>query len=63
MTDDNVAMPISGNRSLLKLFPKQKNLLNQYIKKEKLRIQKQPDFVKLIKYINTLTSSTAGSKK
>ncbi len=59
---DKPAVFVSRQKEVLQLFPKQKSQLSHFFKKENIHIQRQPDFVKLIKYINTLTSSTNGNK-
>ncbi len=61
--NDGAAVPVSRKKDILQLFPKQKSQLSKYIKKEKIHIHKQAEFVKLINYINTLTSSTVNNKK
>ena len=61
--DSSAAVPVSRAKTILHLFPKHKNQLNQYIRDKDLHIRKQADFVKLVKYIDTLTSTTAGNKK
>ena len=53
---DGAAVPVTKEKEFLQLFPSQKNQLNQFIKKEKLHIQKQDDFVKLVNYYNSLVS-------
>jgi len=53
---DKPAVSISKEKDLFRLFPKQKSQLNKYIKKENIHIQKQADFVKLVKYINTFAA-------
>lgn len=53
-TGNNAAIPVPRNKDFLQLFPKQKSRLSQYIKKEKIHIRKQVDFVKLINYYNSL---------
>ncbi len=61
--DSSAAIPVSKAKAILHLFPKYKSQLSRYIKDENLRIRKQADFVKLVKYIDKITSSTAGNKK
>jgi len=60
---DKPAVSASREKNILQLYPKQKSQLSHYIKKEKIHIRKQAEFVKLIKYINTLTNATANSEK
>ncbi len=56
-TGNNAAVPVPRNKDFLQLFPKQKRRLSQYIKKEKIHIRKQVDFVKLVNYYNFLAGS------
>lgn len=56
------AFPVSREKNILHLFPKQKSQLSKYIGKEKIHIRKQAEFAKLIKYINTLSNTTASNK-
>lgn len=60
---DGAAVSASREKNILQLYPKQKNQLSHYIKKEKIHIRKQAEFVKLINYINTLTNTAANDKK
>jgi hypothetical protein len=53
-TAHNPASPVSNTKSLIKLFPSYKKQLNSFIKKEKIHLQKQDDFAKVIRYLNTL---------
>ena len=57
------ATVVSKMKEVVQLFPKQKNQLNQFVKKEGIRLQKQDDFMKLVQYINTLTNTTKDNKK
>ncbi len=54
-TRNNAAVPVPRNKDFLQLFPKQKSKLSQYIKKKKIHIREQVDFVKLVNYCNSLT--------
>lgn len=56
-TENNAAVPVPRNKDFLQLFPKQKRKLSQYIKKEKIHIRKQVDFVNLVNYYNLLAGS------
>ncbi len=60
---DEAAVPVSREKTIIQLFPKQKSQLSHYIKKEKIHIRKQAEFVKLINYINTLSNITANDNK
>ncbi len=60
---DKAAISASREKNILHLFPKQRSQLSHYIKKEKIHIRKQAEFVKLINYINTLTNTTANTNK
>jgi len=60
---DAAAVPVSREKTIMQLFPKQKSQLSHYIKKEKIHIRKQAEFAKLINYINTLTNTTANDNK
>jgi hypothetical protein len=60
---DKPAVSASKEKDILHLFPKQKSQLNKFFKKEHIHLQKQADFVKLVKYINTFASTKAESKK
>ncbi len=60
---DDAAVPASREKNILQLFPKQKSQLSRYIKKERIHIRKQAEFVKLINYINTLTNTTTNTNK
>ncbi len=60
---DEAAVPVSRAKNIMHLFPKQKSQLSHYIKKEKIHIRKQAEFVKLINYINTLTNTATNTNK
>jgi hypothetical protein len=54
----NNETPIQVNpkkKSILKVFPDQKNEIKSYLKSEKLKLKKQEDFAKLIDYIASLS--------
>jgi hypothetical protein len=43
-----------GKAALLKLFPNQKTDIEDYLQKEKLKLQKEAEFIKAINFINSL---------
>ena len=55
-TGNNPAQAVTNEKSLVKLFPNQKKQISRFIKNEKIRLQKQNDFAKVIRYLNTLQS-------
>lgn len=59
----DAAVPASREKNILQLFPKQKSQLSRYIKKERIHIRKQAEFVKLINYINTITHTATNTNK
>ncbi|UBM61441.1 hypothetical protein LA303_08410 [Candidatus Sulfidibacterium hydrothermale] len=48
------ATPITTDKSLLKQFPNHQKQLKSFLKKEKIHLQKQEDFAKVVRYLNTL---------
>jgi len=42
---------------LLKLFPGKKTVLEDYLKKEKLKLQKEAEMMKAIQFINQLPTT------
>ncbi len=53
---DSILYPISGKRDLKKILPAEKELINNFLRKNKFRISKQnPDsFIPLIRYLDEL---------
>lgn len=60
---DGAAVPASREKNILQLYPKLKSQLSRYIKKERIHVRKQAEFVKLIRYINTLTNTATNTNK
>ena len=51
----NPAEPVTNAKSFILLFPEHKKELSRFIKTEKIHLQKEADFVKLVRYYNSLT--------
>lgn len=43
-----------GKNALLKLLPEKKSIIEGYLQQQKLKLQKEADFIKVIRYINEL---------
>ena len=56
-TGNSPAEPVTGIKNFVRLFPKQKKQLNQFIQKEKIHLQKEADFIKLVRYCNSLANT------
>jgi hypothetical protein len=54
--DDQPAQAVNNTKAFLQQFPQQKKQLVRYIKSEKIHLQKQPDFLKLLRYTRSLLS-------
>lgn len=52
--DGNMKKLEKGKAALLKLFPNQKTAIEDYLQKEKLKLEKEADFIKVIAYLNSL---------
>ncbi len=54
---DLPARAVTNAKEFIKLFPNHKKPLSQFVKNEKIRLQKQEDFEKLVRYSETLLSN------
>ena len=51
---NNIMEKFTSEKQFLKIFPEKKNLIKEFIKKEKLNFRVHDDMIKLGKYCNEL---------
>jgi hypothetical protein len=54
LADGSMKKLEKGKNALLKLFPDKTTAIEDYLKKEKLKLQKEAEFIKVIAYLNSL---------